>query len=62
MKYISADQIAECREALRQGKKLDELAARLTLPADDLARLLDLRPSGSTRPDMPHTDPRPDIT
>lgn len=42
MIYICSDVIAECREALRQGKQLDELAGKLRCSVDHLRLLLGL--------------------
>lgn len=62
MKYLTGDQIEECREALRQGGKLDIIAAKLGVPSDELATLLDVRPLGSMPRNLPQFDRRPDIT
>ena len=40
--YIDGTTLDECREALRQGKQLDELAGKLRCDVAHLARLLGL--------------------
>lgn len=40
--YIDASTLDQCREALRQGKQLDELAGKLRCDVAHLARLLGL--------------------
>ena len=40
--YIDGSTLDQCREALRQGKQLDELAGKLRCDVAHLARLLGL--------------------
>lgn len=49
--YLDADTIAQCHLALRSGKSLDELAARLHLESEVLGRLLELPASQPVRRD-----------
>ena len=42
MIYISADTIAECREAIRQGVPLDRIAGYLRITVADLRLVLGL--------------------
>ena len=48
MRYIDSDTLAEARNALRQGVRLELLASRLNINPDELARLLGLPVGGSS--------------
>jgi hypothetical protein len=48
MRYIDSDTLAEARNALRQGVRLELLASRLQLRPNELARLLGLPVGGSS--------------
>lgn len=48
MRYIDSDTLAEARNALRQGVRLELLASRLQLRPDELSRLLGLPVGGSS--------------
>ena len=53
--YIDGSTLDECREALRQGKQLDELAGKLHCDPDHLARMLGLpalKPVPTDEPDL----------
>ena len=39
--YLDGATVQECRDALRQGERLEVLAGRLRLPADVLERLVE---------------------
>ncbi len=41
MRYIDQDTLDQCREALRQGGKLDDIAAKLHIEPEELANLLE---------------------
>jgi len=45
MKYLDSDTIAQCHQALRNGRSLDDIAGMLHFNAADLARLLGLSQS-----------------
>lgn len=47
MRYIDSDTLAEVRNALRQGVRLELLASRLQLRPNELAALLGLPVGGS---------------
>ena len=48
MRYIDSDTLAEARNALRQGVRLELLASRLQLRPNELAALLGLPVGGSS--------------
>jgi hypothetical protein len=48
MRYIDSDTLAEARNALRQGVRLELLASRLQLRPNELAALLGLPAGGSS--------------
>ena len=52
MRYCSGDELDACRDLLRQGVPLATLAARLQMPAGELATLLGL-PIQATQPPCP---------
>ena len=57
--YIDGSTLDQCREALRQGKQLDELAGKLRCDVAHLARLLGLptvKPVPTTEPDLWRTE------
>ena len=61
MRYIDQDTLDQCREALRQGGKLDDVAARLHVDPEELARLSDggqrhRTPLDKALVDRPHTE------
>ena len=50
--YLPGEVVDECRDLLRQGERLEVLAGRVRLPADTLARLVELhRPCVRVRAD-----------
>lgn len=42
MRYLDADTLNQCHEALRDGRTLDDLAGRLHIDTEYLGRLLQL--------------------
>jgi hypothetical protein len=53
MRYIDQDTVDQCREALRMGGNPDEIAMKLGLSAEELGRLVEVRPKSSQRVDIP---------
>ena len=54
MRYLDSDTIDQCRQALRDGRTLDDLAGKLHCDTDHLARMLGLpvKPIPADEPDL----------
>ena len=52
MRYLDADTLDQCHQALRDGQTLDALAGKLHLEPATLARLLGLPPQKRSDPEM----------
>ena len=59
MKYLDQNTVDECRDALRQGCELNELAGKLRIEPQELARILGLRISTPVDDFNPFPNQRP---